>query len=101
MRRCLLLTHSGLRAGCHRPAISADARLEIRRSVRLGWGRHLGTREESMSVILRPGAPTDAAMCGPICFEAFKAINDTHHFPPDFPSPEVATALLGMLLSHP
>ena len=54
-----------------------------------------------MSVILRPGAPADAAICGPICFEAFKAINDTHQFPPDFPSPEIATGLLSMLLSHP
>ena len=54
-----------------------------------------------MSIMLRPGTPTDAAMCGPIAFQAFKAINDTHHFPPDFPSPEIATGLLGMLLSHP
>ena len=53
-----------------------------------------------MSIMLRPGTPTDAAMCGPIAFQAFKAINDTHHFPPDFPSPEIATGLLGMLLSH-
>jgi GNAT superfamily N-acetyltransferase len=53
-----------------------------------------------MSVVLRPGSVTDAAVCGAICFEAFKAINDTHHFPPDLPSPEVATAILGKMLSH-
>jgi hypothetical protein len=54
-----------------------------------------------MSITLRPGAPTDAAICGPICYHAFKSINDAHNFPPDFPSPEIATGVLGMLLSHP
>ena len=54
-----------------------------------------------MSIVLRPGAPPDAAVCGPICFQAFKAINDEHNFPPDFPSAAVATGLLTMLLSHP
>jgi predicted N-acetyltransferase YhbS len=50
--------------------------------------------------VLRAGTPADAAVCGPICYEAFKSINDTHDFPPDFPSPEIATAVLSMLLSH-
>jgi predicted N-acetyltransferase YhbS len=54
-----------------------------------------------MSIVLRPGKPTDAAVCGPICFEAFKAIDDEHNFPWDFPSAEVATDLLAMLLSNP
>jgi predicted N-acetyltransferase YhbS len=54
-----------------------------------------------MSVILRPGRPEDGAACGVICFEAFKAINDEHNFPWDFPSAEAATGLLTMLLSHP
>jgi predicted N-acetyltransferase YhbS len=54
-----------------------------------------------MSVVLRPGAPADAALCGPICFEAFKAIDDEHSFPWDFPSAEVATGLLTMMLSNP
>ena len=54
-----------------------------------------------MGIVLRPGAPPDAAVCGPICFQAFKAINDEHNFPPDFPSAEVAEGLLTMLLSHP
>jgi GNAT superfamily N-acetyltransferase len=54
-----------------------------------------------MSIVLRPGTPPDAAVCGPICFQAFKAINDEYNFPPDFPSAEVATGLLTMLLSHP
>jgi GNAT superfamily N-acetyltransferase len=54
-----------------------------------------------MSVVLRPGVPADAAVCGPICFEAYKAINDEHNFPWDFPSAEVATGLLTMMLSNP
>ena len=54
-----------------------------------------------MSVMLRPGTPADAALCGPICFEAFKAIDDEHNFPWDFPSAEVATGLLTMMLSNP
>src|SRR5438105_8446484 len=54
-----------------------------------------------MSIVLRPGTPADAAACGPICFEAFKAIDDEHNFPWDFPSAEVATDLLAMMLSNP
>jgi len=54
-----------------------------------------------MSIVLRPGRPTDAAVCGPICFEAFKVIDDEHNFSWDFPSAEVATGLLTMMLSNP
>jgi predicted N-acetyltransferase YhbS len=53
-----------------------------------------------MSIRLRPGTPVDAAVCGAICFEAFKAIDDEHNFPWDFPSAEVATGLLKMMLSN-
>jgi predicted N-acetyltransferase YhbS len=52
-----------------------------------------------MSIRLRPGTPADAAVCGAICFEAFKAIDDEHNFPWDFPSAEVATGLLKVMLS--
>jgi hypothetical protein len=38
-----------------------------------------------MSMVLRPGTPSDAAVCGPICFKAFKAIDDEHNFPGIFP----------------
>jgi len=54
-----------------------------------------------MAIVLRRGTPADAAACGPICFEAFKAINDEHNFPWDFPSAEIATGLLTMMLSRP
>lgn len=54
-----------------------------------------------MSIVLRPGTTADASACGTICYEAFKAICVAHNFPPDFPSPEVASGLLSMLLTHP
>lgn len=54
-----------------------------------------------MNVTLRPGRPEDAERCGKICFEAFTAIAERHHFPPDFPSPEFAIELLAGLLAHP
>jgi predicted N-acetyltransferase YhbS len=54
-----------------------------------------------MNVTLRPGNAEDAKRCGAICYEAFKTIAEQHNFPPDFPSPEVATALLAGLLAHP
>lgn len=54
-----------------------------------------------MTTKLRPGAPDDAAACGLICFEAFGSISAAHGFPSDFPAPEVATGLVGMMLGHP
>ena len=54
-----------------------------------------------MSVILRQGTPADAAACGVICFEAFKSIASEHNFPWDFPSAEIATGGIKMLLAHP
>ncbi len=54
-----------------------------------------------MNLELRPGAPEDADACGRIQYAAFKSIADQHNFPPDFPSVEVATGLMSMLLTHP
>jgi predicted N-acetyltransferase YhbS len=54
-----------------------------------------------MDVTLRPGRPDDAVACGTICYEAFKAIAERHHFVPDFPSAEAAIGIIGTLLSHP
>ena len=53
-----------------------------------------------MNVTLRPGRVEDAEACGSICYEAFKAIAEAHNFPPDFPSPEIATGLLSSLLAR-
>lgn len=54
-----------------------------------------------MPLILRPGKPEDATMCGTICYEAFKAIAVQHHFPPTYSSLEVAVARMAERLSHP
>lgn len=53
-----------------------------------------------MNIILRAGRPDDAETCGPICYEAFKAIAEQHNFPPDFPAPEVAVGFLSQLFSR-
>ena len=53
------------------------------------------------AISIRKATPADAAQCGQICFDAFTAINRQHGFPCDFPSPEVAAGLLGMLFAHP
>jgi len=53
-----------------------------------------------MNLELRPGTGEDARTCGAICYEAFKAISEAHHFPPDFPSAEVPIGLLSWMLSH-
>jgi predicted N-acetyltransferase YhbS len=54
-----------------------------------------------MDLNLRRGVPADAAECGRICFEAFKSIAERHNFPPDFPSPDVASGLMALLIAHP
>ena len=54
-----------------------------------------------MNPKLRSGTREDAAACGLIDFEAFKTISSQHNFPWDFPSVEVATGVVAMMLSHP
>lgn len=54
-----------------------------------------------MPLMLRPGRPEDAIVCGTICYEAFKAIAVQHNFPPSYPSSEVAVARMGERLTHP
>jgi predicted N-acetyltransferase YhbS len=54
-----------------------------------------------MNFIIRPGKPEDASACGAICYSAFKAIAEAHHFPPDFPDTETAVGLMGYAFSAP
>ncbi|WP_342349134.1 GNAT family N-acetyltransferase [uncultured Nitrospira sp.] len=54
-----------------------------------------------MDITLRNGGPSDAETCGSICYEAFKAIAEQHHFPPDFPAPDIAVQLFSHLFSRP
>ena len=53
-----------------------------------------------MNPKLRPGNREDAAACGLIDFEAFKSVSSQHNFPWDFPSVEVATDVVTMMLSN-
>jgi GNAT superfamily N-acetyltransferase len=52
-------------------------------------------------VSIRRATPEDVAACAPICYEAFCRINQEHNFPSDFPAPEMAYGVLGMMFSHP
>ena len=54
-----------------------------------------------MDLTLRSATPDDAPEAGRVLYEAFKSLADQHSFPPDFPSMEVASGVLGMLISHP
>jgi predicted N-acetyltransferase YhbS len=56
---------------------------------------------EHRVTVIRAATPTDADVCGRICFEAFVALAGKHNFAPDFPSPEVATQVLSSMFSHP
>jgi len=55
----------------------------------------------SDGISLRTSTPADVAPCARICFEAFKDINDRHHFPPDFDTADRAAGLMTMLLNSP
>ena len=48
-----------------------------------------------MTLRLRPFTLEDADVCGAICYEAFRQIDEAHGFPPSFESPESAAAILG------
>src|SRR5438105_301173 len=52
-----------------------------------------------MALTLRRAIPADAAACGVVDYEAFKTLAEQHGFPPDFPSPEIATGV-GALLGY-
>lgn len=52
-------------------------------------------------VRVRRAVADDAATAGRICYDAFAAIAGAHGFPPDFPNPQVAVGLMGMLFTHP
>jgi GNAT superfamily N-acetyltransferase len=53
------------------------------------------------SLVIRRASVADAEVCGRICFEAFTVLANRHNFPPDFPAPEVAVAVLSAMFSHP
>ncbi|MGO9036003.1 GNAT family N-acetyltransferase [Mycobacterium sp.] len=54
-----------------------------------------------MPLKLRPATAADVPECGRICYDAFDSIAVRHGFPHEFPSVEVATALVSGLIEHP
>jgi predicted N-acetyltransferase YhbS len=54
-----------------------------------------------MPITIRRANAADAAQCGTILYIAFQKLADDHNFARDFPSAEVATGLVSMLLANP
>ncbi len=57
--------------------------------------------ERAASVELREATPDDAEACGRIMYVAFRRINESRGFPPDFPTVEAATGLARMMIANP
>jgi predicted N-acetyltransferase YhbS len=55
----------------------------------------------TQNITIRRAQPSDAEVCGHICYEAFTRLNHHHGFPSDFPSPEAAVGVLSSVFSHP
>jgi predicted N-acetyltransferase YhbS len=53
------------------------------------------------NLTIRRATPADAPILGRICYDAFCSIADSHNFPHDFPSADVAVGLLTYMTSHP
>jgi predicted N-acetyltransferase YhbS len=54
-----------------------------------------------MPITIRRAEEADAAQCGAILYTAFQKLADDHNFARDFPSVEVATGVVSMLLANP
>ncbi|HME38815.1 MAG TPA: GNAT family N-acetyltransferase [Steroidobacteraceae bacterium] len=54
-----------------------------------------------MTLSLRRGNPSDAAVLGDICYRAFKVVAEAHNFVPDIPTPEVAASVIAALIGDP
>jgi GNAT superfamily N-acetyltransferase len=61
----------------------------------------MGSAPTTQNITIRRAQPSDAEICGHICYEAFTRLNQQHGFPPDFPSPEMAVGVLSSLFSNP
>lgn len=57
--------------------------------------------QTAVQAVIRRARQEDVPVCGQICYDAFKLINEQHNFPYDFPGPEVPTQLISALFSHP
>jgi predicted N-acetyltransferase YhbS len=57
--------------------------------------------EEYNAITIRRAEAADAAQCGAILYTAFQRLADEHNFARDFPSVEVATGVVSMMLANP
>jgi GNAT superfamily N-acetyltransferase len=64
-----------------------------------GQSQALNPGEQSL--VIRRATPSDAEVCGRICFQAFSALANHHKFDQDFPNPQVPIGILSMMFSHP
>jgi ribosomal protein S18 acetylase RimI-like enzyme len=58
------------------------------------------TTSADLPLKLRAGNPDDAQICGEICYRAFETIAQQYNFPSDFPTVDVAQALLLRLFAR-
>jgi predicted N-acetyltransferase YhbS len=56
---------------------------------------------QTPALSVRRATPEDVPICGRICYDAFRTINENHGFPCDFPAPEVTIDVVSTLFSHP
>lgn len=54
-----------------------------------------------MTIELKTPTEEDIPRCAEVMYEAFRDIAAQHNFPPDFPNPDVASGVLGMLHQSP
>src|SRR5882757_2929818 len=54
-----------------------------------------------MEIRVRPIAANDVEDCGRICYEGFKAVNERHGFPPQFPSVEAGADRVRSMFNAP
>jgi predicted N-acetyltransferase YhbS len=52
-------------------------------------------------LVIRAATPEDSGVCGKIAYDAFATLNAKHGFATDFPSVEVATAVMNSLFTAP
>ena len=58
-------------------------------------------KKNSVNAIqFRAGTVNDGNICGKICFEAFKAIAEQHHFPSEFPQLDQTTNIISSMLAN-
>src|SRR6266851_6990 len=60
------------------PSLRKDIQFSVLLTQTGALNKHWGVHH--MTITLRPGTAADAAACGPICYEAFKAVAEAHNF---------------------